>query len=102
MNPPEIDSALWIDQDSLRRERQKARDLRRTQWWKRKLARGICYYCGDAFPPGELTMDHIVPLVRGGKTIKGNCVPACKDCNSRKQSLLPVEWEDYLRVLKEK
>jgi 5-methylcytosine-specific restriction enzyme A len=24
-------------------------------------------------------------------------VPACKECNSRKQHLLPIEWEEYLR-----
>jgi 5-methylcytosine-specific restriction enzyme A len=23
-------------------------------------------------------------------------VPSCKDCNTRKKSLLPVEWQDYL------
>lgn len=101
MNPPQIDSTQWIDKETLRRERQKARELRRTQWWKRKLARGTCYYCGESFLPGELTMDHVVPLVRGGKSSKGNCVPACKDCNTKKKSFLPVEWEEYLRVLKE-
>jgi hypothetical protein len=26
-------------------------------------------------------------------------VPCCKDCNSRKQNLLPVEWQDYLDAL---
>jgi 5-methylcytosine-specific restriction protein A len=102
MNPPEIESTVWLDQDTLRREKQRARSLRRTQWWKRKLAKGTCYYCEGTFPPGELTMDHIVPLARGGKSVKGNCVPACKDCNTRKQSLLPVEWDYYLRSLKER
>jgi 5-methylcytosine-specific restriction endonuclease McrA len=102
MSPPQIDSTQWLDKETLRRERQKARELRRTQWWKRKLARGTCYYCGEGFPPRELTMDHVVPLVRGGKSAKANCVPACKDCNTKKKSFLPVEWEEYLRVLKER
>ena len=44
-------------------------------------------------------MDHVVPLGRGGRSVRGNVVPACKDCNSRKQSLLPVEWQDYLTHL---
>ena len=44
-------------------------------------------------------MDHVVPLGRGGRSVRGNVVPACKDCNSRKQSLLPVEWQDYLSRL---
>jgi hypothetical protein len=34
--------------------------------------------------------------------VRGNVVPACKACNSRKQSLLPVEWTDYVRALGER
>jgi hypothetical protein len=41
-------------------------------------------------------MDHIAPIVRGGKSTKGNVVPACKECNTRKKYLFPVEWEEYL------
>lgn len=78
-------------------EREKARVLRQTRWWKQKLARGICHYCGRHFPPSELSMDHIVPLIRGGKTTKGNLAPVCKDCNSKKKYLLPMEWEAYLQ-----
>jgi len=47
-------------------------------------------------------MDHVVPLVRGGRSRRGNVVPACKDCNNQKKSLLPVEWEEYLRQLAER
>jgi len=83
------------DDIAIRREKEKARELRRSQWWKRKLARGRCYYCGRSFPPGELTMDHIVPLARGGKSTKGNVVTACKECNTKKKSMLPIEWEEY-------
>ncbi|MDT8440043.1 MAG: HNH endonuclease [Desulfuromonadales bacterium] len=85
-----------IDESQLRRERRKARELRRSQWWQNRLARGVCHYCGRQVAPAELTLDHVVPLVRGGRSSKGNCVPACKECNSRKQSLLPTEWQDYL------
>lgn len=42
-------------------------------------------------------MDHVVPIVRGGKSSRGNIVPACKECNSRKKYLLPMEWDEYLR-----
>ena len=40
----------------------------------------------------------MVPLIRGGRSSRGNMVPSCKDCNNRKQSLLPWEWEDYLKA----
>lgn len=73
------------------REKQKARELRKTQWWKARIADGVCHYCGKSFPPDELTMDHVVPISRGGKSTKGNVVPCCKDCNTDKQYLTPVE-----------
>ncbi len=85
-----------ISEEQLRRERQKARDLRRSQWWRNRIAGGVCHYCGRQFKPSELTLDHVVPLVRGGCSTRGNCVPACKDCNSRKKDLLPIEWQAYL------
>lgn len=81
------------DEEEIRREKNKARDLRASQWWKRKCAKGICHYCGGKFPARELTMDHIVPLSRGGKTTKNNVVPCCKACNIRKKSILPQDFE---------
>ena len=41
-------------------------------------------------------MDACLGLDVGGRSVRGNVVPACKDCNTRKKSLLPVEWEEYL------
>ncbi len=81
------------------REKGRARDLRRSQWWKRRLGHARCHYCGRSTPPRELTMDHVVPIVRGGTSEKGNVVPCCKECNSRKRDLLPLEWEEYLQGL---
>jgi 5-methylcytosine-specific restriction endonuclease McrA len=90
-----------VAEEELRRERAKARELRNSQWWKRKRSEGVCYFCGRKFPAKELTMDHIVPLIRGGKSTKGNVVPSCKECNNKKKHMLPVEWEEYLDRLKE-
>jgi 5-methylcytosine-specific restriction endonuclease McrA len=41
-------------------------------------------------------MDHIVPVSRGGKSTRGNVAPCCKECNTAKKQLLPMEWEQYL------
>jgi 5-methylcytosine-specific restriction endonuclease McrA len=87
------------DEQQLRKEREKARELRKSRWWQNRIARGECHYCGETFSPRELTLDHVVPLSRGGRSTRGNCVPACKVCNSRKQSLLPLEWQEYLESL---
>jgi len=89
-----------IDETKIKRERQKARELRDSQWWKRRLAKGICGYCGCPTPPKALTMDHIVPVARGGRSTKGNVLPACKACNTAKKQLLPMEWDAYLRQIK--
>jgi 5-methylcytosine-specific restriction endonuclease McrA len=87
------------DPAEIRKERDKARLLRSSGWWKRKKEAGVCHFCGGRFAAGDLTMEHIVPLARGGKSTKSNIVPACKTCNSRKKYLLPVEWEEYLSKL---
>lgn len=84
------------DDEHIRREKAKARELRRSQWWKNRLARGTCEYCGKHFPPRELTMDHRVPIVRGGTSSRSNVVPCCKQCNSEKTHRLPVEWTGAL------
>jgi 5-methylcytosine-specific restriction endonuclease McrA len=84
-----------------KREKEKARILRKTRWWQKKISKGECIYCGRRFPPSELTMDHVVPLARGGRTTKGNVAPVCKDCNTKKKYLLPMEWEAYMQEFRE-
>jgi 5-methylcytosine-specific restriction endonuclease McrA len=88
-----------VDPDQLKRERAKARALRQSPWWKRRIASGECFYCRRRVGAKRLTMDHVVPLGRGGRSGRGNVVAACKECNTRKRSLVPVEWEEYLRAL---
>ena len=72
-------------------EREKARALRKSRWWQDKLAQGICHFCEGQFPKEELSMDHLVPVSRGGKSVRGNVVVACKDCNNKKTYKTPVE-----------
>ena len=91
-----------VGEAELRREKARARELRQSSWWKRRLAAGRCGYCGRPTPARELTMDHRVALVRGGRSTKGNVVPACKACNNAKRYLLPIEWEAYLVRLGER
>lgn len=81
------------DEDEVKREKNNARALRATQWWKRKCAKGRCYYCNKAVPAKELTMDHIVPIAKGGKSTKSNVVPCCKTCNTEKKSHLLMDWQ---------
>ena len=75
----------------IRKERDKARELKHTPWWKNQLHKGICYYCGQQFLPDQLSMDHIVPLARDGKSTKSNIVPSCLECNRNKKLETPAE-----------
>ncbi|ABL00532.1 HNH endonuclease [Pelobacter propionicus] len=88
-----------VSEQEIRREREKSRELRRSRWWQNRLALGRCHWCGGSFHADELTMDHVIPLSRGGKGSRNNVVPACKQCNSNKKYLLPMEWEQYLNSL---
>ena len=88
-----------IDPDILKRERGRARELRASGWWKRRISPGLCHYCRRGVGVKALTMDHVVPLGRGGRSVRGNVVPACKDCNDRKKALVPIEWREYLDTL---
>lgn len=88
-----------VDDATLRREKARARALRQSAWWRRRIATGLCHYCRRAVGAKALTLDHVVPLVRGGRSIRANMVAACKDCNSKKQSLLAWEWQGYLDQL---
>ena len=93
--------AIYLDEGQIRTERRKARELRASQWWKRRCAKGQCYWCNQPTAAKNLTMDHIVPIARGGKSTKGNVVPSCKTCNNQKKQLLPIEWEAYLERIRQ-
>ena len=65
-------------------EKAKAKELRESVWWKQLVGKGTCYHCEKKFKAGDLTMDHLIPIARGGKSDKKNCVPSCKECNTKK------------------
>ena len=89
MNPGWVD--FRKDDAHVLREREAARALRESAWWKAQLARGVCHYCGRKFPPEALTMDHVVPVARGGRSTRGNVVPCCRACNAAKGVATPAE-----------
>ena len=54
-----------------------------------------CQYCGTRKP--GLTVDHIIPRSRGGKSVWENIVASCASCNRRKGSHLPREIKMHPR-----
>ncbi|MBN20585.1 MAG: HNH endonuclease [Bdellovibrionaceae bacterium] len=79
------------DPARIKKEREKAKKLKKTQWWQNQLNQGVCHYCEKSFSAQQLTMDHVVPLARGGTSSKGNIVPCCRECNQKKKLGIPAE-----------
>ena len=82
---------LAPDPVHVKREREKARILRKSDWWRAQIQKGVCHYCGTMVGAGELTLDHVIPVARGGKSTRSNCVPCCKECNNQKKAYTPAE-----------
>ena len=79
------------DEKAIKKEREKARLLKKTSWWREQVKKGLCYHCSSHFEEKALTMDHLTPLARGGKTGKNNVVVSCKKCNHEKSFKTLVE-----------
>jgi 5-methylcytosine-specific restriction endonuclease McrA len=56
--------------------------------------RNTCQYCGVVLPPGELTLDHVIPRSRGGNSTWENLVACCHGCNRRKGNRMLNEIDD--------
>jgi 5-methylcytosine-specific restriction protein A len=80
-----------VDESHVKRERSKAREMRASSWWKQQIGKGVCYHCEKKFSREQLTMDHLIPLSRGGRSTKKNIVVSCKECNSHKKNLTVAE-----------
>ncbi|MGH9395167.1 MAG: HNH endonuclease [Terriglobales bacterium] len=53
--------------------------------------RNTCQYCGEVCATQALTLDHVVPRSRGGKSAWENLVACCHACNHRKGDRLAPE-----------
>lgn len=53
----------------------------------------ICTYCQST---RDLTIDHIIPASKGGKSTFENCTTACKSCNNKKGNRAPSEANMFI------
>jgi 5-methylcytosine-specific restriction endonuclease McrA len=83
-----------VSSRSARHARRGARMTPEAKAWWLGLVDPLCTYCGEP----ATTIDHIIPLSKGGNGERENLTPSCKRCNSRK-SQMPVE--DFLRLLRQ-
>lgn len=65
--------------------------------WQKKLDeyKGCCAYCGKLLGK-DLTIDHVIPIIKGGTNDITNLVPCCARCNSRKRS---KSAEEYMALI---
>ncbi len=81
-----------MNEQVIKKEKAAARDLRKSRWWQTKIAtRATCHYCMKSLKKDECTMDHVLPIVRGGRSTKGNVVISCKECNNQKKDKLIMD-----------
>lgn len=70
-----------------------------TQKWFEELSAfhgHQCYYCFEGGKP--ITLDHVIPLARGGSHVRENGLPSCKSCNCKKSSKLISEWRPWIDI----
>lgn len=81
-----------------RKEIQRLRTQARRRYWMKTYIeqRGICAYCHFAFSLFQWTIDHIIPLSRGGTNKRKNIVGCCKRCNEKKADRLPNQFTHEL------
>lgn len=53
--------------------------------------RGKCQYCSKNLKRAEITYDHVIPKVQGGKTNWRNIVICCMPCNQKKKDKTPEQ-----------
>lgn len=98
--------ALWKKKNpgktsAYSRRREHSKRLGRTEHTSREVAefynlvqtveRASCYICGKIIPKGKRTVDHIIPLAKGGLHAVCNLAIACRSCNCSKAHRLPED-----------
>ena len=56
-----------------------------------------CFYCGCELNDSNRTLDHFIPLCRGGANIRENVVACCFGCNNKKGT---KTYEEFMETLK--
>lgn len=60
-----------------------------------------CFYCKKHLTVKDATVDHKIPLGRGGKTEIDNLVPTCEKCNNFKGHMTDVEYNQFTNKMME-
>lgn len=81
-------------EESIKIKRKQFSSIERTAIYNKN--KGRCAICGKFVPYDDFTVDHIIPLAKGGTNESNNLQCTCRICNSIKQDILP---EDLMNKL---
>jgi CRISPR/Cas system Type II protein with McrA/HNH and RuvC-like nuclease domain len=59
----------------------------------------VCYYCGKQLNKEDKTIDHKIPVSRGGNILRHNKVPCCWNCNQEKADMTHKEYNLFKKGL---
>lgn len=65
-----------------------------------KKSKSRCSHCGKILDRTTMTMDHYIPISKGGSNDLSNIIPLCHDCNQEKSNKIvyPFDYYRYLDV----
>jgi 5-methylcytosine-specific restriction endonuclease McrA len=75
--------------------KQEWRDLMIKYGWK-------CFYCDNVLTNKTRTIDHLIPLSKGGRHHIMNLMPCCRVCNTGKHAILYPVWRGIKALDKDK
>ena len=84
----QVPAVLRLRRSDMQRSKKSVKFSRQNVYARDKYR---CCYCGQRKARHELNYDHVIPRVRGGKTVWENIVTSCYSCNDRKGSRTPAE-----------
>jgi 5-methylcytosine-specific restriction endonuclease McrA len=79
------DKVLAYKRNRRARELKAEGKIKEGEWsYLKNKYNNTCLACGKKEPEIKLSLDHVVPLIRGGKNLIDNSQPLCISCNSKK------------------
>ena len=63
--------------------------------WQQLYSADTCYYCGKQIEGRNKTVDHKIPISRGGTNARENLVMCCQSCNSHKNNRTESEYYEW-------
>ena len=102
-----------METNNMETKNKEAKENKGKNWWRnwsedrvdivkfKKESDKVCNYCGKQITKKEeLTVDHVVPISKGGENVKENFVISCKTCNLEKANLSAERYGEFLNIIK--